>query len=333
MKRRPWAVIPGALAAAALSLAACVTARVELPAAPLSFGPSIAIQTSPVALDPADPGHLAIGDFVFAGGLVMTSDQTSRLHGLSDLVVEPDGDVLSVSDDGADLFSGRLVLDDAGRLIGLTDGSLRPLTGLNGKPLEGKAWSDAEGVTRLGSGDMLVSFEHQHRIWRYAPSSNRIPTAALMPTVAMAENDGMEGLAAAPTVAADAYWVGVEPGAIWFCRLRGACDEVTGLPTPPPGYRLSSLTTGPKGELVVLHHSYLPAIGSRIIVTVVADPLGAKRTVASFAMSQALSIDNFEGVAVVPRSDGRWRLYLLSDDNFSPTQRTLLLAFDWTPPK
>jgi hypothetical protein len=108
--------------------------------------------------------------------------------------------------------------------------------------------------------------------------------------------------------------------------------KVRGLPTPPPGYRLSSLTTGPGGELVILHHSYLPAIGSRIIVTVVADPLGAKRTVASFAMTQALSIDNFEGVAVVPRHGG-WRIYLISDDNFSASQRTLLLAFDWTPPK
>ena len=28
-----------------------------------------------------------------------------------------------------------------------------------------------------------------------------------------------------------------------------------------------------------------------------------------------------------------FRLYLLADDNFSPTQRTLMLAFDWTPPK
>jgi hypothetical protein len=332
MKRRPWAVIPGVLAATALSLAACVTARVELPAAPVSAGPAIAIQAVAVPLDPHDPAHVALGDFVFAGGVALSSNQSSRLHGLSDLVIQPDGDLLSVTDDGADLFTAELVLDDAGRLVGLTHAALRPLTGLDGQPLQGKAWSDAEGVTRLGGGDMLVSFEREHRIWRYPPASRRAPSSAPMPTTAMAENDGMEGLTAAPTVATDAYWVGVEPGGIWFCHLRTQCDEVRGLPTPPPGYRLSSLTTGPGGELVILHHSYLPAIGSRIIVTVVADPLGAKRTVASFAMTQALSIDNFEGVAVVPRHGG-WRIYLISDDNFSASQRTLLLAFDWTPPK
>jgi hypothetical protein len=33
----------------------------------------------------------------------------------------------------------------------------------------------------------------------------------------------------------------------------------------------------------------------------------------------------------VPRADGAIRFYLLSDDNFSKLQRTLLLAFDWRP--
>lgn len=332
MRRRLSAAL-GALVATALTLAACVTGRTTLPAAPVAAGPAVTIKTALVVLDPSDPGRKAIGDFVYAGGIAITGVDTSRLHGLSDLVIEPDGDVLSVTDDGADLFTGRLVLDEAGRLIGLTAGALRPLTGLDGKPLQGKSWGDAEGVTRLGNGEMLVSFEREHRIWRYAPSSNRAPKPVAMPALAMAENDGMEGLAAAPTVIADGYWVGVEPGTIWFCRLNVSCEEKAGLPKPPPGYRLSSLTTGPKGELVILHHSYIPAIGSRIIVSVVRDPLGARSVVGSLAMAPPMSVDNYEGVTVVPNGSGGWRLYLLSDDNFSATQRTLLMAFDWTPPK
>ena len=333
MKLRRWKAIPGILVATTLSLAACVTARVELPTTSVPAGPAVAIQTTPVPLDPTDPARVAIRDFVFAGGVAITSNQTSRLHGLSDLIVEPDGDVLSVSDDGADLFTGQLVLDDAGRLVGLKDGAIRPLTGLDGQPLQGKEWSDAEGVTRLSDGEMLVSFERSHRIWGYAPSSDRRPGPVAMPGIPMAENDGMEGLAAAPTVSPEAYWVGVEPGGIWFCRRHKTCDEITGLPKPPTGFRLSSLTTGPKGELVILHHSYTPGVGSRINVTVVADPLGAKRTVASFAMTPGMSVENFEGVSVLPRGDGGWRIYLVSDDNFSASQRTLLLAFDWTPPQ
>ena len=38
-------------------------------------------------------------------------------------------------------------------------------------------------------------------------------------------------------------------------------------------------------------------------------------------------IDNFEGMAVHRAADGALVLTLISDDNFSPLQRTLLLQF------
>ena len=45
-----------------------------------------------------------------------------------------------------------------------------------------------------------------------------------------------------------------------------------------------------------------------------------------------LTVDNFEGLAAVPGKDGAVRFYLISDDNFSSSQRPLLVAFDWKPP-
>jgi hypothetical protein len=39
-----------------------------------------------------------------------------------------------------------------------------------------------------------------------------------------------------------------------------------------------------------------------------------------------------EGLAAVESAGGKVRFYLLADDNFSPQERTLLLAFDWTAP-
>lgn len=215
----------------------------------------------------------------------------------------------------------------------MTDVALRPLTEETGGPFTAKSRSDAEGLSILANGEMLVSFERDHRIWRYPPSGDRKPYPVAMPAVPMADNDGMEGLAAAPTLYGDGYWVGVEPGSIWFCRLQLSCRPVEGLPVPPLGFRLSSLTTGPGGELVILHHSFIPAIGSRIILTVVSQPLGKKTVIGRLAMGPSTTVDNFEGVAVAARPDGGWRLYLLSDDNFNPTQRTLLLAFDWRPPQ
>jgi len=40
------------------------------------------------------------------------------------------------------------------------------------------------------------------------------------------------------------------------------------------------------------------------------------------------SIDNMEGVAVRRGPKGETLLYMVSDDNFSPLQRTLLLMFE-----
>lgn len=314
------------LAAAALLLALAGCATVPPPS-----GPVIAVRSAPVPLDLADPAHRAIGKFRYAGGFALTSDEP-RLHGLSDLVLTPGDGILSVTDDGGDLLTATLTLDADGAPAGLSDVRLTAQSGLDGAPLKDKAWTDAEGLTRLRNGDRLVSFEREHRVWRY-PAAGGPPVAAPMPPTVMAENDGMEGLAAAPTVGADAYWVGVEPGDIWFCRLKSGCEAVTGLPVPPMGMRISSLATGPGGELVILHHVYIPGFGSRIQVSVIRDPRGAKTLIGRFELQTPLTIDNLEGIAVQKRPHGEWRLYLLSDDNFRASQRTLLLAFDWTPPK
>ena len=50
------------------------------------------------------------------------------------------------------------------------------------------------------------------------------------------------------------------------------------------------------------------------------------------SMASPLNIDNFEGIAALALPDGATRLYIISDDNFSKTQQTLLYAFDLPAP-
>jgi hypothetical protein len=47
-------------------------------------------------------------------------------------------------------------------------------------------------------------------------------------------------------------------------------------------------------------------------------------------LAPPLALDNFEAAAVTRLPNGDVRLYIVSDDNFSPRQRTLLFAFDLT---
>lgn len=324
---------PGALAAILLAVVACTTPahlRPIPPRGPVPADSRIPVEAAAVPLDPGDPARTEVDGFRYAGGIALTSSATSRLHGLSDLAVAADGSFISPTDDG-DIVTGRILLGDDGRLVGVGDAVLKPLLGKEGQPLQGKGEGDAEGLTVLGSGQMLISFERDHRIWSYDRAGK--PTLVNMPDARFAENDGMEGLAPAQGLHGDAFWVGGEPGGIWYCILKVSCTAVPDLPVPPTGYRLSGLASGPGGELVILHHSFIPAIGSRLIVTVVRDPMGKKAVIGRLAMSPSSTVDNFEGVAVTTHPNGDWRLYLLSDDNFNDRQRTILLAFDWTPPQ
>ena len=47
-------------------------------------------------------------------------------------------------------------------------------------------------------------------------------------------------------------------------------------------------------------------------------------------LAAPLTIDNMEGLAI-RKEEGRTFIYLVSDDNFSPLQRTLLLKFELLP--
>jgi hypothetical protein len=323
----PAGALAAAALAAALALGAC-TGQSPLPAEPIAAGPQIEVRTRPVPLAPGRAGPERIGAFAYAGGLQLTSSDTSRLHGLSDLKVWPDGRLLSVGDEG-DLFEGRLVLDRAGRLVGVNHGKLSPLLGEDGQPLSarGKRESDSEGIAELANGDRLVSLERDDRILLYTAGGGA-PRRAPTPDVTIPDNLGMEALAQDPAAGPDAYIVGGEAsGQTWRCRLSAGCTA-SEIVAKPDEFGLTAVAPLPGGGRVYLLRAFSVLQGVRITVRITA-PDGA--ILDELRLAAPLTVDNFEGVAAVPRPDGSLRLYLISDDNFSSLQRTLLLAFDWKP--
>jgi hypothetical protein len=325
--RRRWAG-----AAAALCVAACAPLG-QLPDAPVPAGPSILVDVEPVALDRADPARQALGGFVYAGGLALTSRQTSRLHGLSDLKVGDDGAFVAVGDQ-SDLLEGRIVLDDQGRLAGLTDVRLSALKAPDGTDLYagGQREFDAEGIVRLASGEMVVAFEQHDRVLVF-PVGGGLPRSAPAPAVPMIHNKGAEALMAAPEAGPDAYRIGVEAsGELFLCRLSTDCRPDGRIDLQ--GSELVAIEAVPGVGRAYLFRSFAPLSGN-VVQLRIEDAAG--RPIDTMELARPLTVDNFEGLGVAARPDGAWRFYLLSDDNFGtfngrPTgQRTLLLAFDWSP--
>jgi hypothetical protein len=125
--------------------------------------PEIAARPVSFALD--SEGPKAVGQLAHLGSLRLTSPD-SDFGGISGLIVSPDGKAFLAITDSSHWLTGKLTYTD-GRLTGLTGKEIAPLRDLSGKPLQGKA-GDAEGLAGSLDGDVYVSFEGDHRIWKYA---------------------------------------------------------------------------------------------------------------------------------------------------------------------
>lgn len=311
-------------ALAGLWLAACAGATAVAPLATAEAGwiPAAAtVRAAGLGL----PGGARLEEGVrFAGGVELVLDETSPLHSLSDLKLLDEAAFVSVSDAG-DLVRGRLRFDRAGRLAGVEGLAVRRLTLMDGAPITAKVDGDAEGLAIDARGDLLVSFEREHRIWNYGdPRQPRsAPVAVRQPDTAFTLNDGMEGIAAGR----DGWRVAGESGGVWDCSAA-RCAVVVGpaAPIPDNEYRITGLDRDPSGEgWFVVQRSWNPPVDARARVR----RMAADGTLGPVLVELKLpgTTDNFEGVAAIARGDGT-RLYILSDDNNNPSQRTLLLAFD-----
>ena len=296
-------------------------------------------QTIPPGWTPANPGVRPVGlglpggaklaeGVRFAGGVELVLESGSPLHSLSDLKLNGDDDFLSISDAG-DLVRGQLVLSRSGRLVGVTGLAWRRLTLADGTPIADKVDGDAEGLAVTEAGDLLVSFERDHRIWNYgsvAALTNR-PIPVRRPDVVFAPNDGMEGLSAR-----NGGWrVAGESGGVWDCSTT-TCTVVAAVPAAPlidGAYRITGMDLDLSGDgFFVVQRSYRPPLDARAQVR----RMAADGTLGPVLIELKLpgTTDNFEGIAAVAHDRGT-RIYLLSDDNDNPAQRTLLLALDIQP--
>jgi len=310
-------------------------------------GEPIALVTAPVALSPQTPGGDSVGRLTFRGGIELRSED-ERFGALSDLVVSADGQNLLAITDHGDWFAARLAYDSRGWLDGATEGHMGRLVDPEGKPLAGtRSRSDAESMALLPDGSIVVGFERRHRLWRYAPSEPpfaRAPVAIEVPSglATAPANEGLEAMAVlgdgrllalteglVNMVGGVAAWL-TEPGigSARKPRWEPMTYALTGT------FRPTAAAEAPSGDIVVLERRYNPLDGPSARLTLVPRVElrpGARVTGRELARLEApMTVDNFEGVAL-RRVGAETLVYIVSDDNFRRTQRTLLLMFALSP--
>lgn len=283
----------------------------------------IEISVTPIVAENAADLDEALGN-ARAAGIWHLESPEPNFGGLSGLAVASANNLLAVTDQGAFV---SISLQDG---VPTGSGSIGYMRGQDGQPLSGKGTSDSEGL-HIVDGLALVSFERDHRISAFDLSGCGVAAREVMLTRVPTSRNANQGLEAL-TLRSDVLLAGWEKTSRGLATLE-RFDTDTGLNIgelelkAPDGLNLTGLDQIGDRSFAVFR-AYSPIKGNTIEVRRYDDISGEGEMIVR--LQRPLPVDNFEGIAAIQMDEGTLRIYIVSDDNFSASQRTLLMAFDIT---
>ncbi|WP_369719808.1 esterase-like activity of phytase family protein [Bradyrhizobium sp. LLZ17] len=307
--------------------------------------------TAPVGIDvnaraipdfePRDRARTRFGSLQYRSGLVLTSPHRG-FGGLSGFrFLDSKGErFLALSDQGS-WFTGSIRYS-GGRMVGLDDVEAAPMLNAEGRPItEKRLWYDTESLAR--DGDVVyVGLERVNQIMRFDLSKGGIRARGeVLPTPPalrkLPYNKGLEALVFVPK--------GQPLAGTLIALSEGGFDADGNLigfliGGPSPGQFsirrteqqfISDAVLLPSGELLILERKFSWFTGINIRIRSI--PLNAIAPGALvdgpvlFNADLGHEVDNMEGIDAHVTAEGETVLTMVSDDNFSLLQRTLLLQF------
>lgn len=288
--------------------------------------------------DKAPDEPIDLNRVTFLGGLELSSSNKDfgGLSGMRLTAVSPHGDRLSLlmASDNGHWVRAALVVDDRGKPIRLEEGSITPIADASGMALKGKA-ADAEGLVVEGD-SFIASFERNHRLVSYSLENDAAPAFLRIMTTFNEEglnaNGGVEAiarLASGEIVAISQSEDDQNLAPSWLIDADSAKEAF--FYRSGEDFVATDAATTANGRLLVLERAFSRITGTRIrIVDVNPETIKAGAIIEGdevVRLNALYALDNMEAMATVATEKGD-RLYLLSDNNFSGRQKTLLLAFE-----
>ena len=300
----------------------------------------ISVDAKPIAAFHAGtPDQRRFGTLEFLGGLELTSSFPD-FGGFSAIRVEPDGEHFVSLTDKGHWLTGRIV-SERGRPIGIADATMAPMLGADGRTLASRGWYDTESLAEQ-DGWLYVGIERVNRIVRFDFARQgvlaRAEVVAAPPGISrLPNNKGLEALAFAPRGgkldgALMAFSErGLDPNGNLKAFLIGGASPGEFSVKRRDEFDISDCVTLPSGDVLLLERrfTWLSGIAMRLRRIAIADIApGAliDGPVLLFA-DMGYQIDNMEGLSAHVGADGGTVLTMISDDNFSILQRTVLLQF------
>jgi hypothetical protein len=305
----------------------------------------IRVDARPLTLfESRDESRRRFGPLHFRGGLVLSSSHRD-FGGISSIRLDASGEhFLAVTDKG-NWLRGKIRYSGEAP-AGIDEAEMAPMLGPDGRPITARRWYDAEALA-LEGGVAYVALERVHRILRFDYGKRGLLAHGQLLRVPpefkqLPSNKGIEGLIVVPkgmplagTLLALSERGLDDAGNIRGFLLDGATPGIFGI-TRSDDFDITDAAITPRGDLLILERSFSFLRGAGMRIRSV--PLAALRPGAVldgtilFRADSGYQIDNMEGLSVHRGPAGEIVLTIVSDDNFSSLQRTLLLQFTLVEP-
>lgn len=286
----------------------------------------------PVPLDGDSPQRTSVGPLHYLGGWQLSSDNP-RFGGISAMRVDG-GRVTAISDAGTLI---RFPLPEGTSTVAGTIDSLPDAPGSEAV----KSDRDTESMTMFED-RAWIGFERRNAIWRYDRNDWRSDAHARPDAMRRwPKNSGAEGMVRLGDGRFLIFSEGApgEGGASQVLLFDGdpvdASSDVAVLGyRAPAGYRLTDAALLPDGRLLLLNRrfAFIGGFTAKLVLAEVpqrdAGTMIEGKEIAS--LRSPVTVDNMEALSVT-REAGRTIVWIASDDNFNPLQRTLLLKFALVP--
>lgn len=318
-------------------------ARAQTAPAPPSIRPpvSIDVHARPIpSFDTSDPSHTQFGALRYRSGLILSS-AFRGFGGLSGLRLDAAGERFIAISDKAIWFTGRIVYRDA-VMVGLADVESAPMLDADGRPLAARGWYDTEAIAQDGP-TLYVGIERVNQIVKFDFGRDGVRARAELVTTPagvrkLPNNLGLESLVvvrkglslpAGTLIAISERGLNSEGNIVGFLIGGRAPGQFAVRRTGD--YDISDAALLPSGDLLVLERKFSLLGGTGVrIRRITLGTLAPDATVDGaniFEADLGHEIDNLEGIDAHVTAEGETVLTLVSDDNFSMLQRTLLLQF------
>jgi len=342
-----FAVRPLVPAAVALCVGLAVAAVPGSAQTPRIPDPPVSIEIAAQRLNGFDHGDSTrrqFGMLEYRGGLSLTS-RFKEFGGLSAIRVQPDGENFIALSDHGWWLKGRITYDGT-RPSGIVDSQMAAMQGPDGRTLASRGWYDTESIAQ-DDGTLYVGIERVNRIVRFDYGKDGLlargyPIDVPPGVRSLPNNKGLEALVFVPRE--------LPLGGTLIAISERGLDKERNLLAfliggPRPGnfavkrsadFDVSDAALLPSGDLLVLERkfSWTAGLFIRIRRLKLADvrPGALVDGPVLFEADLGNAIDNMEGLSVHRSASGETVLTMISDDNFSALQRTLLLQFTLAAP-